>query len=324
MEGFCNRPPRSIVRSVSAICVLVLTGCNSVAPAPMTVWNPPQIQTVRGKTIALAKIAAIDDQGESFEKAFVANAPNDPIHPFRLLDQNDLQKYSTIQLASASDSGPSDLALVNAARKQGVDLVMSGTILPQRGSRKKQAAAFTVSWQLLDVSGNQLVGGLPITVTAEKLEHSYPQLAAREDRQSALIEAAARESWNVLLPHLSVLTTALAEPHWMLGAKRVRQGNARAAAGNWAEAEQIWQSVATQYPSQHAAVHNLALAAAAKGDFQRAKELSRQALRAHDSAMYRRTGVWIEKRQMDWIEAFNQPVPTEGWLFAPDETTPPQ
>lgn len=301
-------------------CLLLLAGCSPAGRAQIYCWSPPVIHETAGKTVVLARIIGPKADAEALQAAFVAKRPDDGTPVPRLLAQADLQRYSTLQLVSATDSEPSDMALAHASRQQNVDYLLTGEVMQRRGAPAGEQS-LTVSWRLLDIRANRQLGGAPITITPKLLDEEYPQLAARTDRQQALAEAVAMESWQLLTAHIQPFQVELAKSSFTAGTKAILAGNRYAELGNWRAAEQIWDDVHLRHPHQHAALHNLALAAAARQDFAAAKSLAQQALQQHDSDRYRRTIVWIEARQMELTKAFDLPPPSEGWLFAPDEST---
>jgi hypothetical protein len=274
------------------------------------------LEPIAGKTVVLGQITGPDKMPSRLQAAFFEHIPTESSESIRLLTQADLQRYSTIQLASASGRSSSDVAIVHAARLQDIDLILTAELLQQRGHLAAGSDSLTVSWRLLDAEQNKLLGGMPIRISNELLESEYPQLANLPDREQAMIEAAARESWRLLAPHVRTNTVRLAKPYLAPGAKMVRDGNQFAATGNWFAAEQIWRQASVAHPNQDAAFHNLALAAAARQDFAESKRLAQQALKIHSSEMYEQTIVWIEARQMDLTKAFDLAPPPGGWLFS--------
>lgn len=303
----------SLLLATLAVC----GGCVSTVPASMYCWEPAVIHDTAGKTIAVAKISGPAETALELEKAFIQYRPELGGHLPRVLDQASLQRYSTIQLVAANQAEASDMAVVHAARQQQIDFLLNGEVLESRGALGGDEA-LSISWRLLDVNGNQLLGGQPMTVTGEVIQAKYPELAEHLDRRAALIAAAARESWTLLTPHIRSVPIPLAKPRFSRGAAKVVEGNELAQQGNWEAAEQVWSKAIAEYPSQHAAVHNLALAHAARQDLVTAKKLAQQALQMRDCELYRRTTVWIESRQLSLASAFDLPPPDEGWLFSPD------
>ena len=317
MEGY-SLLARLVITTLLAVASIAVCGCATTSQAELICWNPPEIHQTAGKTVAVSRITGAGQTAAAIQQAFMSFRPEVNDRLPRLLAQADLQRYSTIQLVAANEAEPSDMALMHAARTQRVDYLLSGEVLEGRGAIGS-ADALSISWRLIDVENNQVLGGRPVTVTGEVLGKTYPDLAASPDRRSALIEAVARESWRLLSPHLRPYQVELAEPKWTPGAKQVRAGNQFAKQGNWFAAEQIWWQVIQKHPRQYAAMHNLALAFAAKQDFVNAKRMAQQALRHHDNDLHRRTTVWIELRQMDYVKAFGLSPPAEGWLFSPED-----
>lgn len=344
--------PRTLTTTV-ALLVLPIFGCRTTAP--IHAWTPPQLQSAVGHTVVLATITGDPSRATRLGEAIAANRPRELSRAVHLVQQSELQRRSNIQLASTAEHIPSDLALLSAARQQGLDYLLIGEILETRGGRRAvlppsvpaqvaelaaeipasqtersrtQADAssppagphqLTVSWRLMDVGEARVVGGIPVTVTTESAQQLHPDLAAfRGDTEHLLATAAARETWKLMTPSIRRSSVALAHPYLMPGSSEIRRGNVHAAAVRWEEAEQVWQQVLARHPSNHAALHNLAIAAAARQDFVRAKELAQQALRLHSSGDYERTVVWIEARQRELAQAFELPQPEQGWLFAPD------
>ncbi|WP_164102763.1 tetratricopeptide repeat protein [Candidatus Laterigemmans baculatus] len=354
--------PRTLTTTV-ALVILPLFGCRSTTStdvAPIHTWAAPQLHSAVGRSVVLATIIGDPPQAARLAEALTATRPLEPSRSVRLVHQADLQRHVEIQLASTAPNIPSDLALLSAARKEGLEYLLIGEILKSRGGGSATSAAaaklaslppelaaqaepatpselasdppsqgpastasstqrLTISWRLLDVGEARVVGGMPVSVSAASAATLYPDLASSSGTEEArLATAAARETWKLLTPSIRRETVRLAEPYLLTGASAVRRGNQHAAAVRWAEAEQAWQQALEQHPANHAAVHNLALAAAARQDFRRGKALAQQALQMHGSKDYERTVVWIEGRQREAAEAFGLPRPEEGWLFSPD------
>lgn len=304
----------------------------------MNVWASPELQSTVDRTVVMATIVGDRPVAERMQQAIFAARPPELASRIRLIDQAELQQRSEIQLASATEHMPSDIALLAEARRNGLDFLLLGEILERRepagnrppaDSNQSETRAgpvpdrLTVSWRLIDVGESRLAGGAPVTVTTASAAELHPDLAIMNvDAETALSTAAARETWRLFAPHIQRERVDLAKPLVGPGSAAVREGNAHAAALRWDEAERHWQAVLERHPRSHAALHNLALSAAARQDFVRAKSLAQQALRLHQSRRYERTVVWIETRHREMVAAFQLPLPPEGWLFAPDEPTP--
>lgn len=292
------------LRILAVLLLLCGAGCRSVAT--MHAWVPPALQSATDRRVVLADIVGPKPLVDDLQTAMLRNVPSATAGELVLATQDHLQQAATIQLVSATEDLPSDVAVLSAARRQNYDYALFGEVLVYPSDRGKRIA---VSWRLIDVE-NESPMGAPISVRQEE-----------QDEQSnvAVMDRIAKASWELLLPHTQPFKVELAHPRLALGSTKVREGNILATHGLWAEAEKVWQQVFDSHPSNHAALHNLALAAAAAQDFPRAKQLAQQALQMHSSELYETTVVWIEQRQIDLSRAFRLSAPSEGWLFAPDD-----
>jgi len=173
-----------------------------------------------------------------------------------------------------------------------------------------------MSWRLTSLADGGDAAGMPLVVHPEQAVERYPDLALITDPQQRITAAAVRDTYRLLTPWIDRQRMLLSQPFLMPGSRDVRRGNLAARAGRWGEAEQIWQNVWDKHPTQIAALHNLALAAAAGQDFSRAKQLARRAVRLRPTSLHKNTLVWIELMQRDYHESFHLPDPPEGWFVS--------
>jgi hypothetical protein len=324
MESSARRSSQVLIWAFA----LLLGGCQ--AAAPIRVWAPPAIKSAVGKRVAIAPLAGDPKIAGPLHAAMLRERPREPGRQVFAIDAGVLEKQQQIRLASATVGETSDIALLNLARRNGIDFVLQGEVLPQRDALKRPArpgpdpllpprlvaadwidgtepeedeeSLLRVSWNLIDVSGNRPLNGQPI-VTRRSLEQP----------SAAVITVAAQSAWELVVPHVVSDQAQLSAPRFAVGASAIRQGNEAAAQGNWHRAQQIWEVELQRRPRQHAAMHNLALAAVARQDYPEARRLIAQALRANSSSLYQSTAVWIEQRQRDYHIAFGLPDPPEGW-----------
>ncbi|TWU32839.1 tetratricopeptide repeat protein [Novipirellula artificiosorum] len=297
-----------------ALVVLLLSGCG--VRAPIHFWQPPIVQSAVGKRVAVSKVAGPEEIADRIHERLLASPPNDTGRQLKLVNTEKLQAKTAIQLVSAIDDQTSDVALASVARREGYDYMLRGEVLTQRdyGQKKDSIDRLIMSWRLTSMDNQNPSSGRPVVIDEQFAIERYPDLVLMPDPTDRLVTAAVRETYRLITPSIEREKVPLAVPRWMPGSQAVRRGNAAARTGDWAGAEQIWKQVAEQHPMQSAAVHNLALAAAAAQDFSQAKKLARQAIRQHPTPMYQKTMVWIEQKQRDYHEAFNLPDPPEGWF----------
>ena len=288
----------------------------------MHVWQPPQLESTVGKRVVVSAVVGENKElATEIEQKMIGLAPRDSGRVTQLANSESLQQQNAIRLASATDEEPSDLMLASVARQEEVDFLLRGQILEQRFPGPEPENHLTVSWRLTSLQGQQTPEGAPVVVDRDSAIEAYPDLALQTDTQQILTTAAVRDTYRLITPSISRDRVQLAIPYLLYGSKEVRRGNALAHAGRWAEAEKVWRAVVEKNPTQIAALHNLALAAAAAQEFSEAKALARKAVRSQPTKLHKETLVWIELRQRDYHKSFGIPDPPEGW-FVTNESQP--
>lgn len=313
------------------VASLLLGGCQSTAP--IHVWSVPVIDSVVGMRVAVAPLAGDPQVALPLHRAMLRQQPRTPGREVFAINAAALESTEVVRLTSATEGEPSDLALLHLARQHAIDWVLQGEVLAERG-RPRHAiqspavvtagghtsfdnpapratdpapeaeglAAVRVSWKLVSVTGSSPLAGQPLVT------HRQPGQSTED-----LIAEAAEAAWELVTPHVRQDQTQLSAPRLAWGSRDLRRGNEAAARGQWQQAEQIWSAVLHRHPAQHAAMHNLAVAAVARQDFPAAQRLIAQALRRRNSSLYQDTAVWIERRQRDYHAAFSLPDPPQGW-----------
>jgi len=318
-----------IIRIGIGVIGLLLGGCQ--AAAPIHVWAPPTIQSAVAKRIAIPPLAGDPEVAGPLHAAMLRQQPRGDGLQVIALDAKTLESNQTIRLASATEGQTSDIALLSLARSSGVDFILQGEVMSTRDAAVRRSVArpdpmlpsrpnvldplagippeieteeslLRVSWNLIEVAGTQPLSGQPV-VTRRLLGQD----------EAAMVSAAAEAAWQLVIPHVVQDQAQLAAPRLALGSAAIRRGNEAAAHGDWLQAEQRWSEVLRQRPRQHAAMHNLAVAAVARQDYQAARRLIAQALQLSSSPLYQDSAVWIEQRQRDYHLAFRLPDPPGGW-----------
>ncbi|WP_146390192.1 tetratricopeptide repeat protein [Allorhodopirellula solitaria] len=236
---------------------------------------------------------------------------------FTVLLPDELESRATIQLVSNRDQAPSDLAIAAAARRSGVRYLLRGEIMHATG-RSHSDQQLSVVWQLVGLDAAAGTHGLPITVDQTSLQRRYPELMAVPDPTLRLHRAMARETLGLIHESVVRQNVELANSYVTLGSAAVRRGNDLAALGNWPAAEDVWLQTLERYPLQTAAWINASIAAAARQDFDLAKQRITRAIRLSLLSPVQRhlaeeTLVWLELRQRDYLESFDLPDPADGW-----------
>ncbi|MEM1226503.1 MAG: hypothetical protein AAGJ40_12450 [Planctomycetota bacterium] len=291
------------------LCLMVGVGCTSVAP--VHTWRPPQLASVGNETIVLAGIGGPDVIASSLKRELLAH---EGLH---VVSSDSLPPASDIALVSTFESAPTDMSIAASARNAGFGFMLRGEVLQSTG-RDDSDERLSVFWRLTDLSGNATGGGVPIHVNLAMIQEQYPELMAISDPAARLRQAAILETNGLVDPVVRKEEVSLANPRVRWGSRRIRAANALAMAGRWPEAEQEWMRIADNHPRLPAIWINSAIAAAARQDFDTAKQRATEAVRlsavspAH-AKLAQRTLVWIELRQREYHTAFNLPSPIGGW-----------
>lgn len=315
--------------------LLLVGGCRTTAP--IHAWTPPQMESAVGKRVALSGVRGPRELTAGIQRLLISQAPDDPGRQLSMISLGELVAYesrnsrsdarrkSGIQLVSAVEEVPNDLAVASVARHQGVDYVLRGEVIRKRNASAQNNAnsdTLSVSWRLTGLDAGHPGGGRPIVLDVTTARNLYPDLAFVSDLNEVLTQAMVRETFRLITPSVDRFQVALETPYLLPGSAKVRQGNLAARQGRWGEAEMLWAEVREQHPTQLAALHNLALAAAAGQDFTRAKTLARKAIRYNPSQLHKQTLVWIELKQRAYHRAFSLPEPPEGWFVTDAAETP--
>ncbi len=301
---------------------------------PIHVWQPPQLESTVGQRVVISGVVGPGERAAAIKSTLIAATPRDAGRETELVDFATLQSRTDLQLVSATDDQPSDLAIASVARREGIDYVLRGEILKDctredcarshhhptsdQATERFDGQPLTVSWRLMSLSDNRSAGGKPVSVELTSAIDRYPDLGFLDDPNAVLTSAVVRDSFRLITPWVGRQRVQLAIPYLLAGSKQVRRGNAAALSGDWAQAASIWAEVARQHPSQVAAIHNLSLAAAAAQQFSTAKQLARKAIHRQPTGLNKNTLAWIEMQQRQYHQAFNLPDPPEGWFVTGD------
>lgn len=192
-----------------------------------------------------------------------------------------------------------------AARHADIDAVLTGTIVeesvePSQSSvfgliahRSSSQKTMIVDYRLIDTRSGE-------TLTHDRVvcnQSEVKQLAGRSS-EDLLIQLCGAEVVSNLTPQVGNCQTALANCSWMQrGGRLVRQGTRSAEQGDWEKAQDAWEAALNVNPRNDAAIFNLALAAASRGEFADAEVLALEAIRIRHCDCYEQ-GLGLIRQQM--------------------------
>ncbi len=317
-------------------------GCHMTAP--MHTWKAPHVTKAGVVRVAVAPIGGRTEAAERLQKAMKLAQPQ-PNPLVAALHPIELEQASGIQLVSY-DNQPNEMASLGAARRAEMDYILQGYIqhddldIPPPDPKKKPRfrifkpkepnESMSVHWVVTDVNSGLKVKEQTIAVDRLQAEKQFPDLSMHTPGgDGRVLMASARQSWALVAPTNEPIDATLDLPWFMPGSSQIRKGNGYARQGRWDLAESEWQEAASLHPRNTAAWTNLSLAAAAKEDFQLARDRSTHANTFLPGDSTFPTLAWIEHRQRDHHQALNLAPPESGWTLAdapkslrPDEVPP--
>ena len=104
-----------LVLFLLVVAVSTLGGCR--IRAPLHVWEPPILASTVGKRVVLTTVAGPEELSQKVREKLLAMAPRDDGRQTHLVDYRALQNQAEIQLVSASDREPNDVAIASVARR---------------------------------------------------------------------------------------------------------------------------------------------------------------------------------------------------------------
>ena len=318
------------------LTALLLSGC---APhAKLLVWRPAaeEIQGVN-------KLVILDLDGEepygriargALEAQFAQN------RHYTLVDPAVLGTARSVK----NGEGETDVsAALAAAKSAGVDAILTGQVVSYKvdddeqhdthfsfgessGKNKKSGASFnafgigidnnhtitreasvSLSVKLIDVNSQQVIA-------VRQSSHNVPaqqvngegNLPPRERVLTELLTACATDVVSLIAPHYVPAEVTLARQYYGKGSDDVRRGNELAKQGDWTNAAASWEAAVRHDPGNHAALHNLALAAEARQDFPTAIKNLNKAMASYPAALYHETQKRLKDEQVLYLAAARQ------------------
>ncbi|MCI0360433.1 MAG: DUF6340 family protein [Planctomycetaceae bacterium] len=272
------------------LSVLALLAAGCAPQARVMVLRPAEVDIA-----GIGRLAVIDFVGEgeagSQARAAIAARLADKRH-YVLVDQAEL---SRVEPAAFNGQEPDEARVIQAAKQAGIDGLLSGQVVAYdagSGSTLTNPPTVTLAVKLIDVRTGEVRDARQITRTLKSREVPDRQAALNDLLHGCAEEAAAR-----LSPHQEAITVELARQYWGNGLSAVRRGNALAKGGQWDEAVAAWQSALENNPRNHVAMHNLAIAALARGDHAAASDQLKKAIAIYADATYQHSRKLVAEQQ---------------------------
>jgi hypothetical protein len=292
------------IRQGSVVWLACLWWSGCAHTASVTYWRPAELDVPGLHRLAVAPFAG--DHG----------------HEIAQLLESRLWDEGSYSVADHSDLGPAILAAgfpqddidhpsnwLSAARSAGIDGIIVGEVLefgvvtaksnwagtssqpmndaPQRGAPVRTARV-ELALRLIDVQTGEVCSHRQIRREAAP-GGSGGRPAAEQQLLTDLARDCLEEFMGDLTPRPATAEIQLAAGEWFWRSRRELQHGIRLARqGQWDRAATAWERVLDRDPANHAALYNLAVAAAQHQDFVAAEDYAMQALRAHHTDCYAR------------------------------------
>jgi tetratricopeptide (TPR) repeat protein len=249
------------------VCLLSLLSTAGCAPvARLQVFRPAAHDLVGVERIAILDFDALATSVGEVRQSVAESFIEN--RSYTVVEPAVLESVHAIK----SPDGHTDrAAALDAARQVGVDALLAG----------EGAAAGSIRAELIDVRSGEVLA-------APTVSQAPAELVAR------------------LAPHYDPLEVTLARQWWGEGKANLSAGNALARQGDWVAAAEKWEEAKEASPANHAALHNLALAAEARQDYRTAFKLLDQALEQLPLKLYHQTRKAMEARQTTFLAAAKQ------------------
>lgn len=288
----CGKPHYRL-SLIAALAIMASSGCSQFAnirshSVKIPMWKPVSAQIEGVETVAVLPfegewgVRVSEEVADSFSESGT----------YKIVSASSLPAVTS---SSMNDESPSLEEALTAARQADIDAVLTGTIVSEeseecprsrflRISRSEDQAkrTMTVDYRLIDTRTGETLCRNRISCLETEPEAS--KIAAVEQN---LIQRCGHEVASQLTPQCGDCSIALANGHWTnRGVFAVRKGVRAAEAGNWDDATKSWEAVLKVNPNNDAAIFNLALASASRGDYETAEDLALQAIRLQHCDCY--------------------------------------
>jgi len=309
--------------ALALFAIAMTTGCSTTA----------QLASPRGPELDLPpiqKMAVLDfdgphDSGKIARSALTSQFSS--TDHYRLVDQSELDRYAKV---TQPQGAPDVQAALAAGRQMGIDAILTGTVVSydvyddvtesefvavsseetesddglnnafafdfERNILLNREGSVSLAFKLLDVETGEVIASRQTQHTFNgQIKNGEGALPVRDQILTQLLDECSRDVLEMISPHDKTVDVKLASVWpWEDGASDIRKGNKLASEGNWKGAANRYDAVLKEHPQNHAALHNLAVAHEAQGDFVSAELHLNDALGIDKKTQYRDTAARLE------------------------------
>ena len=348
----------SIGRPALVVIILALSVSGCASTASVYVWQPAEAQ-IRGiRRLAVLDFRGPENRGQIARSALVAKFAENGF--YELVDQAQL---GPIQ---GPNGEPDVNRAIHAARAQGVDALLVGDVVSydvaddvqrdqnfefggasgrngksdvahmlmgmriEKNETINREVSVALAFQLIDARTGQILAAKQTAHTdAGTMTNGEGYLPGRDRGLTEMMDLCSRDIVHILAPHQIRYDVDLASANWGKAAKEIRAGNKSAQQNDWVTAAQHWEVALKLDPDNHAAMHNLALARAARMDYAGADRLLEDAIALKGTSLYTESRALVGRHRERYLTAMAQhdarvrrPMIPPGYAGPPSQPGP--
>jgi hypothetical protein len=272
------------------LSVLALTACGCAPQARVMVLRPAEIDIAGINRLAVVDFLGQGETGREARAAIAAKLAEN--RHYTLVDQTEL---SRVEPAAFTGPEPDESRVIQAARHAEVEGLVTGQVVAYEAgeaSTLTNPPTVTLAIKLIDVGTGEVRAARQVTRNFRGRE-----VPDRQAKLHELMQGCAAEATGLITPHYEAVDVDLARQYWGNGLTDVRRGNALASDGQWDQAAEAWQLALKDNPQNHVAMHNLAIAAFARGEQAQALAQLDKAIGLYADATYQQNRKLLAAQQ---------------------------
>ena len=291
---------RSCCASVLILVPLLSVGCASTT-INVASWQPASADISGLRRIAVTRFEGPEQLADEMRREI-----SEALHlsgAYQLCDPTPIE----VAMNPWKGRTPEDIyAALDAARHHGIDSILVGRVHQNADYGMNLGGTYVrmgdpkfsvrLSYELIDVRTGDIRSRQSVQ---ERFQDEVSLRASDPNSETRILERLTNNCIQQLIadvaPHETKTKVRLAAGGLGVASGNLRKGNAAAARGDWAKAQQEWQTVLSANPDSHAAHHNLGVAAEVAGDLTTAAVAYREANRRAQKDLYRDALARVEK-----------------------------
>lgn len=311
----------------------LLIGCAQTAE--VACWEPAQIDAtginrisvmdfsgVKGSEVSMALSARLWDN--DFYTLVDHSEFVSPIQPANYAEENDLQSALSAAQAANVDAlilgsvieyrcedqilESTDLDIISFAEGHGKQAQSENGLSLELRNTIYREGSVTLAYRLVATDTGEILASKQISKHFRgEMRQGENSLPEKGRVLEMLLSNCLDEVVQMLAPHQTSCELQLAScDFWTKGSGQVKEGLKQVAKGDWDAAEAAWRDAVYENHENHAALHNLSIAAARRQQYDQAEKLILDALKCEHKKCYTATLETIRERRTALAKTVDQ------------------